>query len=224
MSQSQEVAVERLITVIQRLQRGRMTGTLTVRRGDGITAEEGSVDFSRGQITQARVSRRNGSEALSWLSTWSNCYCSFESATRADVDMFLRLLFPPSDAGSLSTTQQSSTSQLEPTARQTDALRHQTGPMSPTTPRTLLPSEHSFSQTSLAHFIPQAHYPMSEALRLLENQKLTRTHRHLLLLIDGRRSIAELIRVMNRSDSEVIHLLRDLENASIIHIQRAEGK
>ncbi len=214
MSQSQEIIAERLLTVIQRIQQGRMSGILTARRGDGVTAEEGNVDFANGQIRLVKVGRRSGSDALSWLSTWSNCYCSFSSSINTDVDSFLRI-FSPSE-------KQLSTPRPELSPRVTDQLGKQTGSIQHTTPlRENRPSEQNFASDSLTHLIPQQAYPPQEALRFLDSQGLTRTHRHLLLLIDGHRSIAELIRVINRPESEVIHLLRDLENATIIHMTRA---
>ncbi len=212
MSQSQEVIAERLITVIQRIQQGRMSGILTARRGDGVTAEEGNVDFAKGQIRLVKVGRRSGSDALSWLSTWSNCYCSFSSSANTDVDSFLRIFF--------FSERQHSTPRPELSPRSTDHLGGQTGSMHTTPLRENRSSEQNFASDSLAHLIPQQAYPPQETLRFLDSQGLTRTHRHLLLLIDGHRSIAELIRIINRPEPEVIHLLRDLENATIIRMTR----
>ncbi len=47
---------------------------------------------------------------------------------------------------------------------------------------------------------------------------LSRTHRHLLLLIDGQRSILELVRLIGRSEQEVASFLHDLEQATVIQI------
>src|SRR6266705_6406962 len=79
MSQQQETATDRLVSVIQAIQHGRKTGRLTVKRGEGITLEEGSITFVNGQITVAGVGRRSHSEALNWLSTWGNCRFTFVS-------------------------------------------------------------------------------------------------------------------------------------------------
>lgn len=221
MSQSQEIIAERLLTVIQRIQQGRMSGILTARRGDGVTAEEGNVDFAKGQIRLVKVGRRSGSDALSWLSTWSNCYCSFSSSINTDVDSFLRIFSPSEKQHSTPRPEQILTPRPELSPRITDQLGKQSGSIHTTPLRENGPSEQIFAADSLAHLIPQQAYPPQETLRFLDSQGLTRTHRHLLLLIDGHRSIAELIRIINRPESEVIHLLRDLENATIIRMTRA---
>ena len=55
-----------------------------------------------------------------------------------------------------------------------------------------------------------------EALQYPENIPLPRIHRRLLLLIDGRRSVSELARLMTRDANEVHKLLNDLERAGLI--------
>jgi len=45
---------------------------------------------------------------------------------------------------------------------------------------------------------------------------LSRAHRRLFLLIDGKRSIDELAPLIGRTPDEVSELLRDLEHASVI--------
>lgn len=62
-------------------------------------------------------------------------------------------------------------------------------------------------------------YPIRDArevLPLFGSMRLTRTHRQLFLLIDGQRSIPELIRLFARGDGEVYALLADLERAGLI--------
>lgn len=74
----QEQTAERAIALIRSLQQERRTGRLTLRRGSGITAEEGWIQFSDGQITAARAGRHQGAEARNWLSTWCACRYLFE--------------------------------------------------------------------------------------------------------------------------------------------------
>ncbi len=69
MSQQQELLTDRLVHVISSIQRGRRSGVLTAKRGEGIALEEGTIVFANGQVSQASVGRRRGSEALNWLST-----------------------------------------------------------------------------------------------------------------------------------------------------------
>ena len=66
--------------------------------------------------------------------------------------------------------------------------------------------------------IPRRLRHPNEALPYFERLGLTRTHRHLFLLIDGQRTTTELLRLMqHRSGAdEVYTLLTDLERAGLI--------
>jgi hypothetical protein len=66
-----------------------------------------------------------------------------------------------------------------------------------------------------------APYPtkhLDAALRLIEQHGLSRVHRQLFYLVDGRRTIVDLVRLMRKSESEIYRLLGDLERAFIIRI------
>ncbi len=94
MSQQRETATDRLVSIIQVIQLGRKTGLLTARRGDGITQEEGTITFIKGQITQTTVGRRKGSEALNWLTTWGNCRFTFVSSDLSETSPSLAPVSP----------------------------------------------------------------------------------------------------------------------------------
>ena len=55
-------------------------------------------------------------------------------------------------------------------------------------------------------------------MRLIEQMGLSRTHRRLFLLIDGGRTVKELIRLMAHEPEAVQRLLQDLERAGVIQI------
>ncbi|MGH3180355.1 MAG: hypothetical protein ACRDOE_00370 [Streptosporangiaceae bacterium] len=74
----QEQQAVRAIDVIRAGQLQRRTGNLTMRRGSGITAEEGWIQFELGQITGAAAGRRRDADARNWLSTWGACRYLFE--------------------------------------------------------------------------------------------------------------------------------------------------
>ena len=219
MSQQRETATDRLVSIIQLVQLGRKTGVLTAKRGDGITQEEGTITFIKGQITQTVVGRRKGSEALNWLTTWGNCRFSFVSTDPAETSS----LTPISPEG-----QKHETKDTDPRLRlQRSSRNNQTGPLTggestyvvtdrqsnldnqrdpvTPTPETVIP-------------VPYRTRQIDSALRMIENMGLSRTHRHLLLLIDGQRSIPELVQLMRRSEQEIATLLHDLEQATVIQI------
>lgn len=60
--------------------------------------------------------------------------------------------------------------------------------------------------------------PVEEGMRLIEHMSLSRTHRRLFLLIDGSRTVKELIRLMSHDPEDVQRLLRDLEHAGVIQV------
>jgi DNA-binding IclR family transcriptional regulator len=54
------------------------------------------------------------------------------------------------------------------------------------------------------------------ALQHIEQMKLSRTHRRLFLLIDGKRPAPDLAHLMGKAPEEVYRLLYDLERAGLI--------
>ncbi|MHB8599358.1 MAG: DUF4388 domain-containing protein [Ktedonobacteraceae bacterium] len=213
MSQQRETATDRLVSIIQLIQLGRKTGVLSAKRGDGITQEEGTITFIKGQITQTSVGRRRDSEALNWLTTWSNCRFTFVSSDPSDTSSL-----PPISPN----MPEYGTKDTDPRLRQHELLvNNQTGPLSTAesnrikqlNPDTPLP-------VSAVAATPFRTRQIDNALRVIENMGLSRTHRRLLLLIDGQRSILELVRLMARTELEVASLLHDLEQATVIQIPR----
>jgi hypothetical protein len=73
MSQPRETTTNNLADVIQVIQIGHRTGTLTVERGENSTFEEGMIVFVNGQIIDAKCGQQNGPVALGWLTTWTTC-------------------------------------------------------------------------------------------------------------------------------------------------------
>lgn len=201
MWQQQEV-VSRLVDIIQKLQSRYETGRLTASHGDGSTTEEGIIIFVRGKITEVRLGRRSGAEALNKLSNWENCVCKFVRSTNDSRGPYTH---DPSE----------------------ETFIH-TQPRLPIFPseRNSLPQTDPLGRALGAHppnnsYAPGMPYPMSQpqaTLRRIEQLGLSRNHRRLLLLIDGRRSIADLVRLMGRSEGEVRLLLQDLVQASVVRI------
>ncbi len=210
MAQQHEATTDRLVSVIQSIQHGRQTGTLTARRGSGITLEEGMIAFVNGQVMEARIGRRRGLVALNWLSTWGNCRYTFISPTTTQVT--LPLLLPPANiTRDLKVTDPLPTLSTRQLARQTAPLKaeHEENTM--------------LSSTDIATRLPSVPYRTRTpemALRLIERTGFSRTHRHLFLLVDGQRSTRELARLMGKSEPEIVELLDDLERAALV---RASG-
>src|SRR6266849_3203084 len=69
------------------------------------------------------------------------------------------------------------------------------------------------SQTSLIVYPTQ---PLEEALRRIERNRFSRSHRQLFLIIDGQRSMLELARLVGKNQEDLQALLRDLERIGVI--------
>ncbi len=176
--QQRETATDRLADVIQVIQLGRRTGTLTVERGQGPTFEEGVITFANGQITQASVSSRRGQEALSILNTWRSCLFAF----------------------------------IPPSANSFASLK------TPTSyPQQNGKSNGRFDATTPSGDAPYRTKPIEEVLQIMDVMGFSRPHRRLLLLVNGQRSVPELIRLVGRSSEEVFQQLSELERAGFIH-------
>jgi hypothetical protein len=210
MSQQQETATDRLVKVIQTVQIGRRTGVLAARRGEGVTLEEGAISFVNGQVTEARAGRRSGSEALNWLSAWSHCRYTFTPSAASESALPAAGTFDIAEQDTIDTAPLANTSSRVPLpGRQTSPLP----PADGDAPRPGAPDTAAY-----ASIVPYRTRQIDAGLRIMEGVGLSRSHRHLFLLIDGHRSTAELIRLMGRGEQEINGLLQDLERATIIRI------
>ncbi len=184
--QQRETATERLADVIQVIQLGRRTGMLSVERGQGPTFEEGTLTFANGQITQANVGTHRGPEALNILMAWRSCLFAFITP-------------PTNNTGSL----QVPTFYANAQQNSQNNGRYNTLPLPANT-------------RPLSGNAPYRIKPIEEVLPVMDQMGFSRSHRRLLLLVDGQRSIPELIRLVGRTSEEVFQHLNDLERAGFI--------
>jgi hypothetical protein len=161
--------------------------------------ESGEIAFVQGQVTQASSGPMNGWQALNWLKAWGAC----------------RFTFTPEVAEYSIQPQPASLS------------RQLTQPLNALHPSQSMPSGATWSRegaitgelpvsSSATASTPRRLQVGEEMLHLLEQAGLSRLHRRIFLLIDGKRSSAELIRLIGRSQDEVQRLLDDLERIGII--------
>ena len=92
----------------------------------------------------------------------------------------------------------------------------------PTTSNTMVPMKNASSEyrsdTSEQTTAPMRLRLGEEVLQQPGNMQLSRSHRRLLLLIDGHRGRSDLARLMGRSLAEVQELLNDLERNGFIQL------
>ena len=183
MAQQRETATDRLISIITTIKLERQSGQLRVRRGEGLTSEEGILTFVKGQITQANVGRRSGADAVNWLSTWGRAYYIFFSAGPVAQPVRDVLTPPP-----ISADEEGNVTDRLVARTNTDKLGTEPGVRA-----------------------PSVCMPLSEALARIERSGLSRTHRRLFLLIDGRRSEYELATLLGKKVEELRDMLLNLE-------------
>jgi hypothetical protein len=194
MTRQREATTDRLVGIIATIKIERKSGLLQVRRGEGLTSEEGILTFIQGQITHASVGRRSGAEALNWLSTWGQAYYVFTSPGSDEEAALAFSSLPSSSAGRIATNPG-----LRATQVHTDRLETEPLPGNDAT-------------------IPRPCVELSEATTRIERAGLLRSHRRLYLLIDGHRSASDLEPLIGRKTEEVHSMLHDLEWLGIIQI------
>lgn len=214
MSQQPKTETDRLANVIQVLQLGQKTGRLIVERNEGPLFEQGVITFVHGQIIQASVNQQQGPDALNWLRSWGACRFTFTPEQRPPTTGHMPTLTPPMSARRTTTGYRTpGTSPLPvppagPVYPQQDTYTRITGnlrgPGQPT-PTAWLAT-------------PYRTRHIEEGMHLIERMGLSRTHRRLFLLIDGGRTVKELIRLMAHNPEDVQKLLQDLERAGVIQV------
>jgi Domain of unknown function (DUF4388) len=205
MSQKRGTVTDRLLNVIQVLQLGKKTGHLTIERDEGKGQEKGEIIFVEGQVTQAYGGNLRGQEALNWLSTWGACRFIFVPATQEKITSPLAtqtqpFMSSPKATQPLRDTNPRITAAI-PTIRQKAEWTHTTQQM---------------ANSSAGLAVPHRTREVNVSFHLLDQARLSRAHRHLFLLIDGNRTVAELIRLTGRPAEEILRLLQELEHIGVI--------
>jgi Domain of unknown function (DUF4388) len=208
MSQQPTTLTDRLANVIQVIQLGRKTGTLTVERSSGNSLEHGTVYFVNGLMTRANAHGLSGLAAFQWLNTWGSCRFTFTPTDSAITTRKLPSLghtqFPVSENESFHDTDptlkiQAQTKALPGTGTENNQNRH-----------------NNLSLQKESGRIPKQLRSPEDAVQHIERVKLSRAHRRLFLLIDGHRNTTDLARLMGRGQFEVVAMLQDLERADVI--------
>jgi hypothetical protein len=211
MSQPQDQVTHRLVTFIQSIQLRRGSGLLSAKRGQGASAEEGSITFINGQVTEAKVGRYTGSEAFNRLSTWENCQFSFV-LQRSSQEEHLNRVHTDALESLPSTAELDVLPKTQPLPSALEGSRK-----NPETPQYFTPFASTQGHLDLSGTgVPRPGRRLSAALQMIELMGLSRTHLRLFLLIDGKRSIDQLAPLIGRTPNEVSELLHDLERASVI--------
>lgn len=185
-----------LADVIHIIQMGEKSGVLTVERGENGTFEEGFIRFIGGRIVEAGTNQQSGMTVFTYLNSWQVCRFSFIVQIPNDVPLPLQSTQPlPANRDLANTRFSYTTAPL----KQDDRL-------------------YAYGDAVGSRFtIPLRLQAGEEVLQRPENTaKLSRSHRRLLMLVNGQRSISELARLISRSIEETQPLLDDLERSDFI--------
>jgi hypothetical protein len=198
--------IDSLAEIIQTLSSGGMSGRLLARRERDMRLEEGEILFTKGKIVDAKAAYRVGIEALDWMRTWQDCAFSFRPSKESQHISILPPTAPNDVANAKSTT---GFNQVSPVKKPLGVRRQKsdTSSLVAVQPETLLPEA-----------VPYRTQADDKALQLLKKGACSRIHRHIFLLVDGHRSVSDLMRLIGRDKDEVVKLLRYLEKLDIIHI------
>ena len=203
-----EFIIDSLITYIQSIQLERKTGLLIVKRGKGQVQAKGTIMFLRGHVVETKLEHLEGTKAFNELCTWRKCSVSFVSKNQQGTMRSISQTAPEDVQATQSEQKNSSSSSSSPLwhsgslKREEDTHKREQG--------------FSSNVSLTAKAFPTCQ--LDVALRTLEALHLSRTHRQLFLLINGQRSVEELIHLYGRHPDEIFRLLRDLEYAKVIRI------
>lgn len=228
MSDQLRTITDRLADVIRVIAFSRQTGTLVAERSGQQGQEKVVVRFLKGKMIEAQATPPyQGKDILGWLQSWGSCRFIFDHTLEQTKEQVSNPAPSPTPAPAIEkpATIPSSVTPLPgiPT-RSTDPLRRIQQPITNTdlpfwegvSKQQTDPYQTPISSTSMQR-IPQRRSTNSEqSLRQLEQQRLSRIHRQVFLLIDNRRSPQELGRLTSRRLDEIYVLLTDLERAGLI--------
>ena len=204
----------RLVSVIQAVQLGRETGTLIAKRRGGISTEEGRIVFIDGRIAEVTMNSRSTSDAFNYISTWENCQVSFIS--RDTLRTITHLFESSSLMASPPSEEQKRASPSTPLPKGVRPVREQRQNRTYDTPVAKPAQPLSLSEQELMAYTPVLMQPLPIVLYRIEQTGLSRAHRQLALLINGERSVEDLVHVMGRTFSNIQGIVQDLKRLGLI--------
>ena len=230
MTRGRDNAAERLGDILELIRMRKQSGVLSLERSLNNRFEEGEIFFQSGQPTYAHTGQLTGQDALAYLLGWRQVYFTFlNDVPRPPTTIPASNPIPAQErvAVSISTPQ---------------------APAIPTTPRPVpvntagamptlsanLPQANTdvlsnSVETNSTMYRPTNLNPNTPGLEWLVPQKLgkerdvlslplTRPQRSIYLLIDGRRTIADLARCTRKSMQEIERLLIELQERGLIAV------
>ncbi len=235
----QFLSTSRLGNVIQLIALGKQTGVLKATRGLGSTREQGEIHFVNGQPTFAILGQLIGNAALTVLQNWGESQYIFLEGPLPQSEQSPYQADPLGRTGDNASFQSGPfgrpTTRLSPTpTRQMAGFPPFTAPLQTnhgpdagnSASRNMnnlpyprgndfsgpLPPQPMRRDGFQGQFVPRRLTSMDR----MENLPLDRRERMVLLLVDGRRSLADLVRLTRRSEQELQAILSHLAALRLI--------
>ena len=241
-----------LLSVLSSLHHDRRTGILMVSWDSEMKTEEGVITFLKGEVTSLETDQYKGGEAFKAMSQWKDCSFFFIESDQLEnillssdkPDLPSKTSIPPSSSPLrnlpvLSLAQKKllpsgqaqklaqfveQTQKLSLPSEQTQKLPQvasQTRELTQPAEQAQEFPQSSFAPSTLAPYEIPAQLPYFEAIIALLN-RMGRAYRQVYILIDGQRSIAELMRLTGCSPAEMDQILHDLAEARLIRMPSLE--
>ena len=245
MTKGRDNAAERLVDIVALIRARRQSGLLSVEFFENGRLEEGEIYFQEGKATSARAHNKTGAEALATLMNWRRVYFRFV-ADAPPPGIQNPSTFPTT--GPLTASSHISPLPATPSTHFSSARNAtpipsvHTEPLQGRWPQAPRTSSWSSAETpALVGPNPQrvpaesgnapreGEHAVTGGMESLVPQKrgetqsvmslpLTRPQRSIYLLIDGRRTVADLSRCIGKSVLEVGRLLRELQDYGLIFV------
>jgi hypothetical protein len=211
MTKGRDNLAETLSDVLELVRARRQTGLLSIERLHEGRYEEGEVYVQGGQAVYAHTGQLSGQEALARLLKWRQIYFAFLS----DAGHPTANISSSAGVNGVSASP-SSVSTLTPprfSAVNGSTPSRSGGPENVPLPRSNTPRT-EMSTPGLEWLTPRKVGGEHDVMAL----PLTRPQRSVYLLIDGRRTVADLSRCTRKSMQEIERLLSELQERGLIAI------
>jgi hypothetical protein len=242
MTKGRDKVAESLNDILQMISSRRRSGLLSLERYNAGRFEEGEIYFEKGRPAQAFFEMLSGQDALTLLSGWRNVYYSFTADVPVPVAPPMSPEGIPGGVSPYTTTEslakqrhttgpERQTNEFTPTSPLRRSSQHQT-PTGPPPPQRQTSQQQFQSQEGAARERTTGYNPPSDggntwgfgalvAHRLSNEQDvlslpLTRPQRSIYLLVDGTRTVADLVRCTGKSMQDVERLLMELKQQGLI--------
>ncbi len=212
MSKERDIAAENLSSVLELARLRRQRGLLSVEHIQRGRLEEGEIYFQNGQPTYARVGQLLGQDALVWLLQWRQIHFALLNDVPpppANIPVQFARSVDSRITGPMVAISSTQASYRQFNGSLSTSVLTESRPAYPGSSSRLNPY-----LTNIETLIPQKLENERDVLSL----PLTRPQRCVYLLVNGRRTIADLSRTTGKSAQDVERILSELQEQGLVSV------